>query len=378
MTRVEIAGGGIGGLAAATALARCGLDVHVHERRPDVTEEGGAIVLFENMLRALERIGAADHAVRCGDRKTAFSYTDHRGRSHSARSGNPAGGRYYYVARADVHRSLLDAALASGVTVHPASTVEQVREDGTLVLAGGEQRAADLVVVADGVGSRLRGQLDLRTRVRWLGHWGVRVALDHPLNETPPGTFVERWSGAFRLGYGALPEGAAVYLSSPAAGLTPDRRALDPGAWLRAFPGQADVIRSVVALEPRPAPFSEIRCSAWSDGRVAVIGDAAHGMPPHRGQGAAMAVLDAVHLGSVAGRHPDAWGDSASVRALLTEWEAAVRPVVRRTQRNAVLYCRMQQSWPRALLPLRPAAFRRLGRTRRLDLSLLPAGTSTA
>ncbi|HUG51685.1 MAG TPA: hypothetical protein VLZ78_11880, partial [Terrimesophilobacter sp.] len=88
--------------------------------------------------------------------------------------------------------------------------------------------------------------------------------------------------------------------------------------------------------------------------------------------GAAMAVLDGIHLGQVCGRRPELLGSASGVRALLGQWEAEVRPVVRRTQRNAVAYCRAQSYWPAALLPLRPWCFRTTAkRVRRLDLGLL-------
>ncbi|MFC7407008.1 FAD-dependent oxidoreductase [Georgenia alba] len=370
---IEIAGGGIAGLAAAAALAREGFEVHVHERRPEVKEEGGAIVLFEHMMRALDRLDASERATRNGDPKHLFSYADTRGRPHVRTTANPAGGRYVYVTRHDVHRALLDSARDAGVHVHAGSVAVDADPAGRLTLADGQVREADLVVAADGVGSALRARLPaVRAKVRWLRHWGVRVTLDRPLTGVRPGSFQERWAGPLRLGFGPLGGGiSAVYLSSPARGLTADRTALDLERWVRAFPEQEDILRDVAAQRPTLAPFSAVVCSSWSDGRVAVIGDAAHGMPPHRGQGAAMAALDAVHLAAVAARERDRLGTAAGVAAMLRTWESEVRPVVARTQRQAVLYCLAQQAWPRPLLPLRPAAFRAMSRTRRIDLSLV-------
>ncbi len=370
--RVEIAGGGIAGLAAAASLARQGLQVRVHERRPELREEGGGIVLFENLLRALDILGATADATRNGDVKHHFEYSDHRGRPHATPGVNLAGGRYYYVSRYDLHRALLNAAREAGADIQPASAVRAARADGTMVLESGEEVRADLVIGADGVGSDLRTSLGTTVNVTWMAHYGIRVALDHPLPEAPAGHFYERWNGTLRMGYGRLNAAtSAAFFSSPADGLSPDLKSLDVDRWVAAFPAQADIIRNVAELRPKVSPFSEVVCSRWSNGRVVLIGDAAHAMPPHRGQGAAMAVLDAVHLGRAIAREPALLRTEAGIRRILARWESEVRPVVRRTQRNAVMYCRAQSSWPRTLLWLRPWFFRAVSRSRRLDLSLL-------
>ncbi|HUG51754.1 MAG TPA: FAD-dependent monooxygenase, partial [Terrimesophilobacter sp.] len=212
----------------------------------------------------------------------------------------------------------------------------------------------------------------IRARVRPLAHYGVITLLDHVLPETEQGHMTERWNGSLRIGYGWLGDGTSgVYLSCGADGLSADRHALDLDRWMKAFPDQSEIIRAVAASRPKVSSLSEVVCSSWSDGRVALLGDAAHAMPPHRGQGAAMAVLDGIHLGQVF-RRRELLGSESGVQDMLRQWEAEVRPVVRRTQRNAVAYCRAQSHWPAALLPLRPWCFRSTAkRVRRLDLGLL-------
>ncbi|MEO7124090.1 MAG: NAD(P)/FAD-dependent oxidoreductase [Lacisediminihabitans sp.] len=371
---VIIAGGGIGGLAAAAALAARGANVTVYERRQELVDaEGGAIVLAENLLLALDSLGATEEATKNGDSKSFFSYADAHGRPHTPQGSNLSGGRYFYVSRYELHHALLHAAERLGATIVAASGIRSARSDGTVLFDTGEEAHADLVIGADGVGSAIRPSMNITVQNTPQRHFGILTALDYLLPEIDKGHMRERWSGTLRIGYGWLGNGSSgVYLSCNADGLSTDRRHLNLERWVSAFPDQETIIRAVAASNPKISPLSEIVCSSWSDGRVALLGDAAHAMPPHRGQGAAMAILGAIHLGQVLGRESGLPTSDAAVHALLQQWETEVRPVIQRTQRNAVLYCRAQSSWPRILLPLRPWFFRTTAkRIRHLDLSLL-------
>jgi 2-polyprenyl-6-methoxyphenol hydroxylase-like FAD-dependent oxidoreductase len=371
---VIVGGGGIGGLAAAAALAARGVSVTVHERRSELIDaEGGAIVLGENLLLALDSLGATGEATRFADAKSFFSYADTHSRSHTPPHSNLSGGRYFYVSRYELHHALLHAAQRAGVTVVAASGIRSARSDGTVLFDTGEEARADLVIGADGVGSAIRHSMATTVNITPQHHYGILTALDYLLPEIEKGHMRERWNGTLRIGYGWLGNGASgVYLSCNEDGLTADQSHLDIERWVSAFPEQDAIIRAVAASNPKISALSQVVCSSWSDGRVVLLGDAAHAMPPHRGQGAAMAVLGAVHLGQVLGREPEFPKGDSGVRALLRQWEAEVRPVIRRTQRNAVLYCRAQSRWPSILLPLRPWVFRVTAkRIRHLDLSLL-------
>lgn len=377
---VIVAGGGIGGLAAAAALAARGVNVTVHERRPELIDaEGGAIVLGENLLLALDSLGATDEATRNGDGKSFFSYADTHGRPHTPPHTNLSGGRYFYVSRYELHHALLHTAQRLGAKVVAASGIRSARSDGTVVLDTGDEAHADLVIGADGAGSAIRPSMDVTVRITPQRHYGILTALDYLLPEIEKGHMRERWNGTLRMGYGWLGNGASgVYLSCNEDGLTADHHHLNIQRWVSAFSHQESIIRAVAASNPKISPLSEVVCSSWSDGRVALLGDAAHAMPPHRGQGAAMAILGAIHLGQVLGREPEFPQGDSGVHTLLRQWEAEVRPVIRRTQRNAVLYCRAQSRWPDILLPLRPWFFRVTAkRIRHLDLTLVKNLSST-
>jgi 2-polyprenyl-6-methoxyphenol hydroxylase-like FAD-dependent oxidoreductase len=140
--------------------------------------------------------------------------------------------------------------------------------------------------------------------------------------------------------------------------------------WKRAFPGGIDarVVAAIARAGLQPVRISTVLCSRWSDGRLVLIGDAAHAMPPNRGQGAAISMQDGVtlarYIGALRGR-----ADQALAPAL-SRWEAQTRPVVRGTQLGAVVFCFTQAWWPRPALALRPGFYRSWTKTQRPDLRL--------
>src|SRR5882724_12326270 len=118
----EIAGAGLAGLTAATALARTGWTVRVHERDGDLREIGAGIFMWENALRVLEAIGAFDEAIDGGERNQYWEIRDERERL--LQSGwMMQGTRLYTILRTQLHRSLANAARAAGVEIVTHSRV---------------------------------------------------------------------------------------------------------------------------------------------------------------------------------------------------------------------------------------------------------------
>ena len=124
--RAEVVGGGIAGFCAATALARCGWPVRLHERGRELREIGAGIFLWENALRGLEAIGALADATARGELDRSWEFRDERLRLlQSGWMMDDA--RLYTVLRTDLHRALADAARRDGVDVCTGSRVESRR-----------------------------------------------------------------------------------------------------------------------------------------------------------------------------------------------------------------------------------------------------------
>ncbi len=356
--RAEVVGAGIAGLSAATALARRGWQVRVHERGAELREIGAGIFLWENALRGLEAIGALDAAVEHGELDRFWEFRDERLRLlQSGWMMDDA--RLYTVLRPDLHRALVLAAQDAGIEIITGVRVDRATPEGTLLFEDGTEIAADLVVGADGVGSRVRDGLQLGLEVKDLRDGCSRHLIDRePVD--PVGRTLEYWNGGRRVGVvPCSPTSVYIYLCCPSDDLSGRAFPLDRESWIGSFPTLAHVIERIPD-ESRWIGFSNVTCHAWSSGRTAIIGDAAHAMAPNLGQGAAVAITSAVALAATLGATTD-------IPAGLRAWERSERPVVDATQRYSRIYGRIGTSWPRPLLSARSGLVWAVGRSARIQ-----------
>ncbi|MFF7446564.1 MULTISPECIES: FAD-dependent monooxygenase [unclassified Streptomyces] len=358
-----IVGGGIGGLAAAIALHRRGWRVEVLERAGEFTEIGAGISLWPNALHALEALGLADAVRALGAVEATGGVRDGRGRwlsrTDNAELARRFGHPLLVLHRADLLRVLAEALPAD--SLRPGCEVSAVRDDdvpdssGLVVEHRGGQSRPDLVVGADGLRSVVRGALwPDAVGPRYAGYTAWRMVTE-PLAE-PPAEGAATWGRGERFGYTALPDGrmycfaTASLPAGTASGSTEYAELLRRfGAWpdpipalLAAVPADAVLRHDLYDLPPLPA---------FTRGRVALLGDAAHAMTPNLGQGACQALEDAVTLAHCLDGTPD-------IAAALSSYDLLRRP---RTQavarRSARLGTIGQLSWPPAVL-LRDAAAR--------------------
>ncbi|GGS40451.1 FAD-dependent monooxygenase [Streptomyces griseoviridis] len=326
--RAVIVGGGIGGLAAAIGLHRTGWEVTVVERTTVLDDAGAAISLAANGLRALDELGVGE-AVRAaargqyagGTRTPGGTWlTRMDGRALEAAVGAPIMG----VPRAELHR-LLRAALPADALL-TATEAGPVRATGTgrvqVELAEGTLEA-DLVVAADGVGSRTRGRLfPAHPGPVYSGSTVLRAITDRPVDGC--GDFELTWGRGAEFGHIGLRDGRAEWhavLTVPEGTRFPDplaelRRRFH--GWHAPVPALLDATRPAAVLHH---DVRELRTPlpSYAVGRVALLGDAAHAMTPNLGQGACQALEDAVVLAAALAGGP-------TVEAALTRYDAERRP----------------------------------------------------
>lgn len=318
MAHILVAGGGIGGLAAAIALADQGHRITVLERRPEFTEFGAGIQLAPNAFTALDRLGVGDgvreRAVFIDQLRLMDGTTDELINAmpltggYRERFGNP----YVVVHRTDLYRPLLDAcrAHAPRIELRTEATVVGYTQDtghAVAVLDSGERLTADALIGADGIRSTVRGQLLGDGEPRVSGHTIYRSVI--PMERVPEqlrSNTVTLWAGP-KWHFVHYPISGGRYLNLAA---TRDDGATVPVIG-RPVPRE-HVLAEFPGLGPTPGRLLELgedwKCwvlcdrdpaDRWVDGRVALLGDAAHPMLQYAAQGACMALEDAVLLGDL-------------------------------------------------------------------------------
>lgn len=312
--KVLIAGGGIGGLTTALACLQAGHDVSVFERSDTIKAVGAGIQVPPNAMRVLQKLCVSDAISRTAVQPDFIEarmgqsgrqiFTIPLASSAVARWGAP----YLHIHRADYIAALTDA-----VTTHTADALhvgegidryEQTEAAVTAHLSSGRQVTGDVLVGADGIHSTIREQMLGRDTARFTGNvaWRVVVPMDR-LGADAPRKTACAWMGkgrhavTYQLRGGTLANFVGVVecdtWDSESWTQTGEKRdaLADFEGW---HPTLTHVIKSADAdsfyrwaLHDRPS------LPRWVDGRVALLGDAAHPMLPFLAQGAAMAVEDA-------------------------------------------------------------------------------------
>lgn len=353
----EIAGAGLGGLAAAAALAQRGWSVRVHERADAIRVSGSGIYIAENGVRVLDALGASEEALRDGYRFHRRELRDHANRVLTTSVWPPEEKqRIYVLARETLVKALLSASLRSGVEIAYSSRVTGAEPEGALLLEDGARRPADLIVGADGAYSKVRDSLGIPGTKRPLKGGAIRAIVPRYADDRdlPVATYAEYWTGMRRVFYAPISDTeiylALMTLDRDKAGT---REPPDLEAWIADFPHLAHILRRIDGWLPW-APFNQVKLKAWSKGRVALIGDAAHAMAPNLGQGGGTAMMDGLSLAANLAR------PGLGVEQALALWESRERPVVDRVQLVSYLYGSFC-GWP--VMP-RNVAFWFLGRSR--------------
>jgi 2-polyprenyl-6-methoxyphenol hydroxylase-like FAD-dependent oxidoreductase len=352
--RAEIAGAGLSGLALAARLAQLGWSVRLHERSSDLRMFGAGIWLWENGLKSLELLGAFDAATAQARIIKEWRIADQNGNILMSRPMT-ATDRLLLPPRADLYQALIDRVQALGVEIRTSSVAVAARAEGVLVLESGEECNADLVVAADGAYSRLRESI-LATRSMDFGiEAGIRMLIKHQAGD-PEDIITEYWNGPLRLLYNPCTDGENyIFLSAP----IDDERGrvvpVDRDFWRGQFPHAADLIDRF-AEAGRWDRIVNLTCRQWSEGRVAILGDAAHAMPPNLGQAANMAFTNAMALAL-------AVTEGGDVPQSLRRWEEQQRPLTEHVQRWSYVYGYLLGKWPKSFVSLRNDMVRAMVRT---------------
>ncbi|MFF8352039.1 FAD-dependent oxidoreductase [Streptomyces chartreusis] len=322
MTRLLVAGGGIAGTGAALALHKAGHDVAVYEAHPDSAEDIGAfLTLASNGMRALAEVDASPAVTSIGFPLTSMRVLDDTGAEIAQVPLGEAGTphlRYRCVRRGDLNAALQAEVTGRGIGIRHDMRLVSV-DDGTdgvtAQFADGTTATGDLLIGADGLNSTVRG---LTAPDRQPVHSGQQVFYGYTRQAPPaarPETITMVRGSAVAFGYAVSPEGETYWFARVAGEplAAADIEHTGP-AHLR------DLLLPLLGKDSTPAADLVAATSddlmvtnatelptgtPWRSGRTLLIGDAAHAASPATGQGASMALEDAVVLAKSLRDAPD-------------------------------------------------------------------------
>ncbi|MCG7596046.1 FAD-dependent oxidoreductase [Mycobacterium sp. PSTR-4-N] len=360
--RFIVVGAGIAGLASAVALNRDGHEVLVLEQRTDVGA-GTGISIWPNALAAFDDIGMGDAVRDAGGRVTAGAIRWRSGRWLRRPAGErmvTALGEPLVVVRRSTLTGLLAAALPVGAVVTGASvmTVSTTGSGVQVATTDGDVLAADAVIGADGVRSVVASTLNGELSSRYVGYTAWRGVADIPLDPDVAG---ETLGPGVQVGHVPLDTEHTYWFATertPEGGHAPDGEHAHLGRLLSGWAAPVPQLLAATAPENllRNDLYDRAAPRHWSRGPVVIVGDAAHPMRPHLGQGGCQGIEDAAVLARCVAQESDlasAFSAFAAfrrrrVRALVFE-AAAIGRVL--NARPAALGA--AASWGTALLPER-------------------------
>lgn len=305
-----VVGAGIAGLATAAALQRRGLDVTVLEERAD-THTGAGISIWPNALAALDEIGLGDDVRAAGGQVTAGAMRWRDGawlrKPQTDRIVDALGEPLVVIRRAALTDILTDAVAPGSVRSGVAVTAVTVGDGARVALADGSHVDADAVVGADGTHSLVARELNGPLSHSYAGYTAWRgvaeVAIDGDyagqtlgpgveFGHVPMGADRTYWFAVERTDEGGRrDEGELEYLRQKHADWA------TPVPDVLAATDPAGVLRHDI--------YDRAPAKVWAQGRAVLVGDAAHPMRPHLGQGGCQALEDAAILAAFVGADGD-------------------------------------------------------------------------
>lgn len=303
-------GGGIAGLTAAIAVARAGFAATLLESAPEFGEVGAGLTLSPNAMKGLAHIGLCDEVARAGvepTRQRIQHWQDGRTLVAVQREDQRAkyGAPYVTIHRADLHAVLVEAARRAGVALHTGAAVVAT-EGTTALLADGRRFSGDALIGADGLKSVVRQRFE-PVAAHFTGHvaWRAMVPVtpavadlaDYPGMHIGPGRMVLRY-----IVRGGQMMNIVFFARQPGWNQEGWAIPADPAELRATYAGWCEALGRLIDAACT-VPLYKWAINARSalpdwivDGRVALLGDAAHAMTPFMGQGAACGIEDAVVL----------------------------------------------------------------------------------
>lgn len=301
MPRAVVIGAGIGGLTAAIALKQTGWDVAVYERAPEVREVGAGLTVWTNAVKVLRKLGVGDAVESVSAPIARSELRSWRGKilisNDFGKLGRKLGAPSIGIHRADLQAKLADA--LGREHIHLGMTCVSYTQDekgANALFAEGDEVRGQILVGACGIKSLVRQQLLGPEPPRYAGYtaWRGVALIDRP--EVPLGVTVVATGRGSQVGMLPIGGGRTYWFASANV---PAGEAAGSGGhkadlldrfkdWWPAFPAAVEATPAEAILRNDIVDRPPVR--KWTDGRVTLLGDAAHPTTPNLGQGACQAI----------------------------------------------------------------------------------------
>ncbi len=348
---VSILGGGIGGMAAALALAKRGIAVDLFEQAPALTAVGAGIQISPNGCAVLAALGLLEAAEKIANTPSAVQFrsgtTGRRiarvpmGFGAVLRWGYP----YLQFHRIDLLDLLAEAAVAAGVKLHTGKAMLRVTADESsarMEFADGSLHETNCLIAADGIRSQVRRQMFTDTAVQFTGNvaWRAVISADALPVRHPTAALIHVAPGRHTVSY--------PIAGSSLINLVAVEECSDWAAEGWSIAGDLAELRSKFGNWPDPVGtlvrachksylwglFDHPPLETWSKGPIALLGDAAHPMLPFFAQGATMALEDAYVLAREL-------ANAADVATAFAKYEFARKARCTRSQKQSAANARI-------------------------------------
>jgi 2-polyprenyl-6-methoxyphenol hydroxylase-like FAD-dependent oxidoreductase len=324
MKTAVVIGAGVAGPVVAMALQKAGIHAAVYEAHPTGADEVGSwLTLQANGIDALRAVDAHKLVADLGYPTRSMRFLNGKGKVLGRMSNGPVlpdGTGSQMLRRSDLYTGLRDEAVARGASVRYGMRLVDARSDGDRVVAtfaDGTTAAGDLLIGCDGIRSRVREIIDPEAApVRYVPVLNIGGTVPEFPLDTPPDEFQMMFGTRCFFGWTAAPDGSAGWFANPPHPREPapgELAAMTDADWrtwiLELLGDDYGPMREMITAAHGPlagwATYDMPRVRRWYRDNMIIIGDAAHATSPAAGQGAAMALEDAVVLAQCLRDVPD-------------------------------------------------------------------------